>query len=50
MKINELSVPGKKAYTVPELSEYVLTESDILCASNMGGSTEVWDEVDLSSL
>lgn len=50
MKINELSVPGKTAYTAPVLREYVLAVSRVLCASDKSGSTEVWDEIDLSSL
>lgn len=50
MKINLLTLPGRQAYTVPELKEYYLAASDILCASDIGGSTEEWEEIDLSSI
>lgn len=48
MKNNNLSQPGKQPYQSPVLEEHVLHLENPMCASPMGGTTEQWDEVDLS--
>jgi hypothetical protein len=48
MKNNHLTRPGKKPYQSPVLEEYALHLEKPLCTSDKGGTTEQWDEVDLS--
>lgn len=48
MKNNYLTEPGKKPYQSPVLDQHVLCLDHPLCTSGTGGTTEQWDEVDLS--
>lgn len=50
MKNKELSLPGKRLYQPPVSEEFVLATEQMLCMSgDPQGSTEEWDEFDLST-
>ena len=50
MKSIETKRSGRKPYLSPDLNVFLINTVSILCASNMGGVTEEWEEIDLSSL
>lgn len=50
MKYNDLTWPGKMPYRTPVSEALVLKAESFLCASDKGGTTEEWEEYDLSTL
>lgn len=50
MNYSRLSRPEKLRYQSPVSDETVLGMESMLCQSNWGGTTEEWEEIDLSML
>ena len=49
-RIIETKQPGRFPYQAPAAAAFTMHISGLLCASDLDGVTEEWEEVDLSNL